>query len=276
MVVTAWNRADFLYACLQRLKKADDGSLWYVLSLDRGHDRSVREVASSFMKSTGRTTLLTPRHGYRGNSFNTLTAMKFSLQQGADRVYLVEDDILVGSDFFSFHRSSHEVFPDNLAVSACRNQFFPVCQDPPPDEEAVYTHMSYQSLGVSFSRESLMRIMPHVHHGYLANPVGYCRKTFPDSAINPSNAEQDGLIHRIGERDGFPTIYPYVPRAYHAGFHGYHRMGKRLWGSVERRAEQILSMGDDELNDRAASYKDHVTIDLDGQRKTVRKIVNFG
>lgn len=272
VVVTAWNRADFLHACLSRLLAADDGNVWYALSLDRGHDRKVREVASSFHRRIGRATILTPRHGYQGNSYNTLTALKFALSQGADRVYLVEDDILVGSDFFSFHRDAHRLFPENLAVSACRNQFFPVEKDPAPDEETAYPHLSYQSLGVSFSRESLSRVVPHIHHGYLSNPVGYCRKTFPDSLINPSNAEQDGLIHRIGERDGLPTVYPCAPRAYHAGFTGYHRTGKRLLGTVEQKAEQILAMGTEELNERAVSYKDHVAIDLDAPRKSLKEV----
>jgi hypothetical protein len=272
VIVTAWNRPDFLHACLSRLMKADDGQVWYVLSLDRGHDKKVREVASSFMRTIGRTTLLTPRHGYRGNSFNTLTGMKFALKQGADRVYLVEDDILVGSDFFSFHRDAHRLVPENLSVSACRNQFFAAGEDPLPEEDKVYAHLSYQSLGVSLSRESLSLVVPHITHAYLSNPVNYCKKNFPGSGINPANAEQDGLIHRIGERDGLPTVYPCAPRAYHAGFTGYHRAGKRLWGTVEQRSAQLLGMSSDDLNGRAESYKDHVAIDLDARRVPVSRV----
>lgn len=275
VVVTAWNRPDFFHACLSRLLAADDGEIWYVLSLDRGHDRKVREVASSFHRTVRRATILTPRHGYRGNSYNTLTAMKFALRQGAERVYLVEDDILVGSDFFAFHRDAHRLIPENLSVSACRNQFFEVGNDPAPDEESVYAHLSYQSLGVSFGRESLMKVVPHITHAYLSNPVRYCKRMFPETQINPSNAEQDGLIHRIGEHEGLPTVYPCAPRAYHAGFMGYHRAGKRLWGTTEQRASQILSMSSEELNERATSYKDHVAIDLDAIRKPVSKIVSL-
>lgn len=272
VVVTAWNRADFLHACLSRLMRADDGSQWYVLSLDRGHDRAVREVAGSFLGSVRRATILTPRHGYRGNSYNALNAMKFALSQGSDLVYLVEDDILVGSDFFGFHRDAHRVFPENLAVSACRNQFFPVGEDPEPDEETVYPHLSYQSLGVSFRRGSLERVVPHITHAYLSNPIGYCKRMFPDTKINPSNAEQDGLIHRIGERDGLPTVYPCAPRAYHAGFVGYHRSGRSLHGTMEQRSAQILAMSGEEMNERARKYKDHVVVDLDAPRKRISSV----
>lgn len=269
VVVTAWNRADFLHACLSRLMAADDGSPWYVLSLDRGHDRAVREVAGAFHNTVRRATILTPRHGYRGNSYNTLTSLKFAMSQGADLVYLVEDDILVGTDFFDFHRDAQRLFPENLAVSACRNQFFPIGQDPAPDDEVVYPHLSYQSLGVSFRRESLTRIVPHITHAYLSNPVGYCKRVFPDTRINPSNAEQDGLIHRIGERDGLPAVYPFAPRAYHAGFVGYHRSGRSLNGTTEQRSAQILAMSSEEMNNHARMYKDHVAVDLDAPRKRV-------
>lgn len=272
VVVTAWNRPDFFHACLSRLMAADDGKVWYLLSLDRGHDRAVREVASSWSNSIGRTTILTPNHSYKGNSFNVLSAYKFALRNGADRVYLVEDDVLVAKDFFEFHRCAHELVPKNLSVSACRNQQFPMEADPEQDDEAVYTHLSYQSLGVSFSRQALELVLPHINHMYLSDPVGYCKKVFPNTKIPHGNAEQDGLIHRVGELEGLPTVYPCTPRAYHAGFIGYHRAGRRMTGSIEERSSKILSMDSDALNRMATSYKDHVSVDLDADRACVSRV----
>ncbi len=54
----------------------------------------------------------------------------------------------------------------------------------------------------------------------------------------------------MGEALGLPTIYPAVPRAYHAGFHGYNRTGDRTQFPPER----LLAMSAAELNARARSH----------------------
>jgi hypothetical protein len=93
--------------------------------------------------------------------------------------------------------------------------------------------------------------------------VGYCRRTFPGSLIPPGHAEQDGLFNRIRERQSGVTVYPERPRAFHAGFYGYNRTGRKLSGSIERRSEKILSMTSEEMNAMAGLMKDHEVIDLD-------------
>lgn len=268
MLVTGWSRPDFLEACLRRLEIADDGGPRYVVSLDRGHSADVYAVALSWSRRMGgRATILKPRHPYNGNSFNVLSGYRFMVRNGADLLYLVEDDVLVGRDFFSFHRAAHDLAPGCLSVSACRNQQFPLGKDPfPVDDTAVYAHMSYQSLGVSFRREVMERVLLHARPAYFRDPVGYCKMVFPGSAIPAPNAEQDGLIHRVGERNGLPSVFPCSPRAYHAGFVGYHRDGKALEGSVSERADQILGMSSDEMNARAQVFKDHEVADLDADR----------
>lgn len=271
VLVTALNRPDFLHACLQRLEQAESCPS-VVLSLDRGHTPNVRKVAEDFRSRHPDTRILTPQHAYKGNSYNTLHAYQYAIFQGADLIYLVEDDIFIGQDFFAFHRAAHELAPGCLAVSACRNQFYPVSEDPLTDDSAVYTHLSYQSLGVSFRPAVLEKVVQHAGHLYFSNPVVYCKAYFPNSQINPANAEQDGLIHRIGEVEELPTVYPYSPRAYHAGFHGYHRRGLPVAGTIPERAQKLLAMTSEDMNKRARSYPDHVTVDLDRSRAPVTKV----
>jgi hypothetical protein len=273
VVVPAWNRPDFLAACLKRLLATKEEA-HYILSLDRAHSKEVRDVAEGFAADSGReVTILTPRHRYMGNSYNVLNALSAAVEGSPDLVYLVEDDVLVGTDFFNFHQRSHELAPDVLAVSACRNQNLPY--DPEPNTQSVYQHRSYQSLGVSFRPTILRMILAHVEDAYFSDPIGYCKSTFPDSEIPAQNAEQDGLIHRIGEGKGLPTIYPFVPRAYHAGFYGYHRKGRKLSGTAMDRAEQILAMGQDELNAHALTLQDHTVVDLDADREPVSQVWSF-
>lgn len=273
VIVTAWKRPDFLSAALQRLLVADDGRQRYWICLDRLHSRECWNVAAEFTRVLGTRALIRRRtHRYKGNSYNVLMSYREAVATGPELVHLVEEDVFVGADYFEFHRRAHELVPDAFSVSACRNQQFPPEVNPPDDEDAVYAHVSYQSIGVSFRVEPLAKVVRHAQHGYFASPVAYCRRHWPNSAINPNNAEQDGLIHRMIEASGRPTVYAFSPRAYHAGFVGYHRKGAALGGTVEARAATLLRMTTADLNAAAHSYPDHVAVDLDAHRKPVDRV----
>lgn len=273
VIVTAWKRPDFLSAALQRLLAADDGRQRYWISLDRLHTRECAMVAAQFTRRLGgRATIRRRSHRHKGNSYNVLTSYREAVSVAPDLVHLVEEDVFVGTDYFEFHRQAHQLVPDAFAVSACRNQQFPPDVNPPDEQDAVYPHLSYQSLGVSFRLEPLAQVVQHAQHGYFARPVAYCAQKWPHSAINPNHAEQDGLIHRMIEASGRPTVYPFSPRAYHAGFVGYHRKGSGPVGTVEDRAAYLLRMTTDELNASAHSYPDHVAVNLDANRKPVDRV----
>jgi hypothetical protein len=185
----------------------------------------------------------------------------------------VEEDILISRDYFDFHRRAHELVPDAFAVSACRNQKYLAGHDPAPDDSALYAHGSYQSLGVSFRPIRLHAILPHLVRAYFTNPVQYCARIFPASAINPNNAEQDGLLERLMEHAGLATVYAHAPRAYHAGFVGYHRKGSSPPGDIEQRARAILGMSAEQLNAHAHSYPDHTTVPLDTPRQPPTQVI---
>lgn len=275
VITPAWRRADFLSAALQRLALADDGKRRYWVCLDRGFSREVLPVATEFVNRVGarRAQIRRRSHRYKGNSYNVLTAYREVLATRADLIHLVEEDVFVGSDYFEAHRDAHALMPDAFSVSACRNQQFPPGVDPPDDDTAAYGHVSYQSIGVSFRTSRVEEVVRMATRSYFTNPVAYCRKHWPNSAINPANAEQDGLIHRMIEAASAETAYLAVPRAYHAGFVGYHRRGLKLAGSVGDRAARLLSMTTAELNDAAHSYPDHQAVDLDAPRKPVSQVI---
>lgn len=273
VIVTAWRRPEFLSAALTRLLAADDGQQTYRICLDRLHTREVGLVASIFARKLGARAVVRRRsHQYKGNSFNVLTSYREAVTLAPDLVHLVEDDVFVAADYFEFHRRAHQLMPDAFAVSACRNQQFPPDVNPPDREDAVYAHVSYQSLGVSFRPEALAQVVQHAQHAYFAAPVAYCRRNWPNSAINPNHAEQDGLIHRMIEASGRPTVYPFSPRAYHAGFVGYHRKGAMPAGTIEQRAATLLRMTTADLNAAAHTYPDHVAVDLDASRKPLQQL----
>jgi hypothetical protein len=118
---------------------------------------------------------------------------------------------------------------------------------------------------VSFKPERLAPVLVHSVSAYLHNPIEYCRKRFPRSRIPVGNAEQDGLINRVAEQQGSRIAYGALPRAYHAGFVGYHRSGAKLTGSIDQQADRILAMTTEEMNAAAHSYPDHQVVDLDAK-----------
>lgn len=268
VIVPAWRRPEMLYATLHRLALADDGAQQYRIVLDRGCSRPAVAVARDFAAGMPATVTLRPQHPYRGNSYNVLTAYAQALNEQPDLIYLVEEDVFVARDFFTASRAAHMLCPQALAVSAARNQALTVSEDPEQDPHAVWLHPSYQSLAVSWRPAQLQRLLPHAVPPYWGDPVGYCARTWPASTIPAGHAEQDGLINRVREHAGLCTAYLAMPRAYHAGFYGYNRAGRRLVGGIETVAHRLLTMTAQQLNAHARSYPDHTVVDLDAPRPT--------
>lgn len=263
VLVPAWRRPDMLYACLLRLSRCAPDSTSVVVSLDRGHSPECVEVAEEFAGSLPGLRLRTvPRHSHHGNSFNVLSGLAECLEMNPDLVHVVEDDVFVSDGYFDFHEAMHEVDWNAFAVSACRNQNG-------EDRGHAYRHPSYQSLAVSMRPEIVMRCAAYATPDYFTDMIGYCRRMFPRSAIPAGHAEQDGLINRVRESMDGETVYTSRPRAYHAGFYGYHREGSRLMeGTTEERARRLLAMSSEELNRRAGAIKDHEVVDLDERLST--------
>lgn len=272
VIVPVWRRPAFLLATLRRLFLADDGCLEYWLALDRGFDPQVARIAQNFVyQMGGRAQIRQRAHAFKGNSYHVLQCYIEALQHNPDLIHLVEEDVLVGVDYFDFHRSAHKLIGDAFAVSLCRNQNYET--DPEPIPDAVYTVSQYQSIGVSFKPEKLALILPHVTHAYFRDPVNYCRRRWPNTRIRPANAEQDGLINRIVEEGNFPVVYAARPRAYHAGFVGYHRNGAELSGTFEEQANKILAMSTEDLNAAAHSYHDHQAVNLDARPGPAEQLI---
>lgn len=259
VLVPAWRRPDMLHACLTRLSKAATDDVRVVVSLDRKGTFECRQVAESFSTAFADIYLrVMNHHQFHGNSYNVLSGVADAMKLEGDLIHVVEDDIMVSLGYFAYHEAAHEAAPDAFAVSACKNQNL---RGEPPG--AAYRHPSYQSLGVSFRPEVAQKVVKHGTPIYFGDMVAYCRRNFPGSQIPPGHAEQDGLFNRVREGEGGATVYAARPRAFHAGFYGYNRSGRKLGGSIERRSEKILSMTTDEMNHMAGLMKDHEVIDLD-------------
>lgn len=260
VLIPCWRRADFLQCTLDFIKKANNSSdNCYVFLVDRGYSDDVLKVAQNF--ELDKEIRFTPNHNYRGNSYNVLEGYKWAynvaMEYKYDLVHLIEEDIFIGVDYFDSHCIAQSSY-DSFFVSACRNQDNAIIYEECPD--CVYLFSSFQSLGISWKLQNLKKITQLANIHFYRNPSAYLKKTFPNNPI--SHIEQDGAIQKVREKENGQGLFFNVPRAFHAGFHGYNRSGRPLEGTLEERVAALKSMSQDEMNARAHDYKDITPIDL--------------
>jgi Glycosyltransferase like family 2 len=284
VVVPAWRRPDFLWACLERLRRADgwDDHI-IVLSLDREPDPDVVRIAKEFQagRAAVRVDVIERApHPHPGNSYNVLAAYARATELAAPEhlIHLIEEDVLVARGYFRYAEAAHRRVRDCYCVSACRDQnaSLPHVLAKEPDQARpwIYERDTYQSLAVSFRPSVVKRVLATIHGvDYFGHPVETLASRFPATKIPRSNAEQDGLFGRmleewVGGLGWRGAIYPAVPRACHVGWVGYNRSGGRpLYdGTPEERGQTILDMTEAEMNARAdGRFRDIARCDLDAE-----------
>jgi hypothetical protein len=262
VLIPCWRRPDFLTVTLEHIRNAKRAQAnRYVFLVDYGFCPDVLRVIASFPFT--HEVRHAPQHAYHGNSFNVLEGYKYAAHLArryrSRLVYLIEEDIWVGKDFFVFHEVVQAQF-DSFCVSAVHNQN-DVSQYP-PDASSVYYHPAFQSLGLSWRVDRLDVITAHAQPDYYGNMTAYLKSIAPESRHADGNSEQDGLINRLVEMSPIKCLYPYLGRAYHAGFVGYNRHGRQVTGPLPRKVAALRSMPQDEMNARASARKDIRSIDL--------------
>lgn len=269
VIIPTFRRPGFLEVCLEHIQAARGWQDYnYLFAIDR-NDTTCDGVMRRFYDAGARGAYTArPVHNFKGNVYNIMSAYQvaysLAVDAGAPFIHLIEDDIFIAPDYFDFHEKAWQAAPDTFCISACRNQNITqsvfllrneleeIVENKP---NYIYLHQSYQSLGVSFRTESVRLITEHARPEYWANPIQYCREAFPDvTAIPAGNAEQAGLIHRIIHRHNLRTAYPVVPRAYHAGFAGSNRPGRKP--ANEYTAQEIRAMTAEAMNGEARGRAD--------------------
>jgi hypothetical protein len=267
VLIPCWQRDDFLSVtldCILNANGADKNR--YIFLLDRGFNGEIVTIANKFPLE--KTIKYAPFHRFRGNSYNLLEGYKYALNLSKPEtlIYLIEEDIWIGKDFFDCHESVQNNY-DAFCVSACRNQN--ISEYKPFDPNKIYMHSSFQSLGISWKAKQLQYVVPHANTVYYRTPLRWFQMQFPKSIKQSCHTEQDGLIFRIMEKNNFNSIYFNVPRCFHAGFVGYNRKGKKLEGSLEERVKVLKELNDEGMNNLALEYKDikSVPLNMDYQIK---------
>jgi hypothetical protein len=245
VLIPCWRRPEFLWHCLDNLTQSSGFEELHVMFRpDQGHDPAIREVIAEFAPRLSSYEIDLPvrcPYGRSKQSANVLAGYLRAAARARQFVFMIEEDIIVARDFFRWHYAVHEAEAELFCSLSTHNHNRNVATS--ADPRCYYlTTFDYCSLGVAFSRTVISALIaPHVCRAYFEQPDRYCRREFPLSRLGSGFVEQDGLIRRIQEAQGErrPIAYPFRPRAFHAGFIGYHRSG-HLSGSL---AERIRTVG---------------------------------
>jgi len=287
--VIAWRRPDFFAATLERLRLADRPDVRYRICIDYEPDPYVAPLAQCFRFDLGVDRVDLIHRGWcknQGPTRNIVAALHESLAREPDDdtlIHWIEDDIFVHREYFLFHESAHELVPDAFSVTACNPNGFPRTH---PD---LFPKVSWwpgsPTVGVSFRPETVRLITSLLPISYMDDPVQHIRTTFPHHGCPPDQwSGIDGALGRVMSTTDRRPVYPFVGRAYHAGFvgapceneacnnentrdginNGPHRHGTPVPGAtLQERRDYLLSLDAEGLNAHATTIGDHVWYDLD-------------
>ncbi len=251
VLIPAYMRPEYLSLCLEYLSKAEgarDGKEYWILQDMRFEDEHRYGMQMRWTREVIENSPLPVRyiqrkpHGWPGNSYNVLEGYKEAYERTDARfVYLVEEDVLVTPDFFTWHEAVQEKESDAMCSIGYRCSRNADARKDITDSEAYFTTArDYASIGVCWRRERLVPLTSHCVPAYYADQSGYISRTFPGNRFAGDFCEQDGLIMRcMWESRGF-TVWAYVSRAFHFGWFGYHRPnGRRPDGQLQMKIDAI-------------------------------------
>lgn len=222
VVVPVYERPEYLHLCLEAIREAHSGIdiLVSVNHPDVGAPVSeFREVA---MQHRARIKLRMP-HSYPGATYNVLESLRDGYNTGADRVFIVEEDVLIERNFFRWH--------ERAARLCC----FAVCgwKRTPMLHVSIHNDV-YESWGACFPRYSLPFIFEHCTSEYYSDMHGYIARHF-DERLCPY-FEQDGLINHVVIAGKLRVAFPPKRVCHHIGVHSYHYPdGHKFEGTLQER-----------------------------------------
>jgi hypothetical protein len=240
--------------------------------VDFKKDRDIMRVIDAYPLK--KEVILNERHSWNRLPVNILRGYKEAVKRSGKYVFMIEEDVMVGTDFFNWH---YKVQSDNIFCSiASRNNNLDRNLELDKDPQKYYlSHLTYQSLGVCFNKKILEKyVFPHAVKDYFISNRIYCIQHF-NSFLKDKWCEQAGLIRRIQERYKLPIAYPFVPRCYHAGFYGKNRKGN-VAGSLKNKIDKLgrIIFSQEDMKKAALHqnyYDDSKPVELNQQK--VDKIV---
>ena len=255
VLIPTFCRPEYLALCLEHLAAADgakEKEVWIAHDKhnnDGGHVikeiELTKQVVTAFsMAGKFAKVVFKQRapHHFIGNPSNFLELYKEAYEQPDVRyVYLVEDDVLVGKDFFTWHEAvqARNNYFCTVGWHCIRNNEVLTSDDPTAYIEST---RDFSSIGVCWRREKLEPFVRHAHVAYYSRMAVYLGSQFPGSPIPAGQwTEQAGVVTRLLHETGDRWVaWPTVRRCSHVGVSGYHRPhGHRFAGSLGERVAAL-------------------------------------
>lgn len=220
VLIPTYKRPEMLFYCIS-LIRAFEPEIPIVVFPDRGsfEDEDLKNVIASFDSRV--IAQFVPEHDYYGNTFNVMEAFRWAYNGQFQRIYYIEDDVMIHPDFFEWHRTVHDDWDDIFATMGwVFNHHAPITED-------LMFQPWYYSIGTCFTREKLGLIAKHASPRYYDDMPNYVDKAFKGSILNApfniSHFEQDGLIQRVLDLDKSQTVACGIAKCTHLGVYGYNR-----------------------------------------------------
>lgn len=156
--------------------------------------------------------------------WNILSALKAGYETGAEYIFLIEEDVMVYPDYFSWNFSQ-------------TGDHFATCG------RLVEAHSSdyYTNPGACFKSSNLRRVVPHINDNYFASRRQYLDEHF--GIMEEASDLDDGMIRRVIRFVNGHVLYPPTPKVAHQGFHYYNRMSEyKTTGRIQDRIQSLREM----------------------------------
>jgi hypothetical protein len=243
VIVPTFDRPEFLWLCLENLNEIFEGTgntphIWVCEDVHADKPKSfttemeMLAVHREWQMKLGYKYYATKPHTTYGNSYNVLNALQTASGNSYRYVYLIEDDVLVTSDFFAWNEAVHHRFTPWASCAGRLNRSLnfemngrEAIDESIKDVTACHSSVTaYNSWATCFSAAALQQISSMIG-GYDDFTKGF---------------EQDIMIQRSIRRHKLTTIWGYTPRAFHLGWYSYHRDGgMKLYGTLEEKVTAL-------------------------------------
>lgn len=227
VVIPTNKRTEMLALSLQRLAEASSASIdldvrIYQDTCDEKRLDDVECVRDLYYPSA-QIYVAHPHVAAPSGCWNILNALKQGYESGAERIFLLEEDVLVYPGYFEY--------------SCAQKWSFAACGRLVARHSSAY----YTNPGASFHRSALACVMPHICDEFFADRRAYLDRTF--GVMDDASDLDDGLVRRvIRQQDGWVT-YPEKPLCAHIGFQYYRKLDiYKNEGPLQERIEKLRRM----------------------------------
>ena len=244
VIVPCYERPEYTRLCLEYLAQArgvQDKEIWLCEDshISEPEDRMknmLPVVAYGYNTFAHFQHYVQLAHATYGNSFNLVGSLQRAYESGAERIFLVEDDIIVAPDIFEWHEETLDrAYPLVSCATALNKSAHFQINGPMAMDESYKNPNAYKRT-----------IGPYSSHAaaFSRNCLGGLIQYFNDKQFTwEPGLEQDVRIQQYLAVRGHRSIWPYVPRAYNVGVYSYHiNTGQRLQGTLEEKVRVLDSV----------------------------------